>query len=147
MQGSNCCFLAAYRSLRRQVKWKWKSCLSLCDPIDYKVHGILQAKILEWISFPFSRGSSQIRDQTQVSHTVGRLYQLSHKGSPRILEWVAYPFSSRSSWPKNQTRVSCIAGRFFTNWVIRGRQRQVRWSGIPISLRIFYSLLGSKQRF
>ena len=37
--------------------------LTLCDP----VHGILQARILEWVAFPFSRGSSQPRDQTQVS--------------------------------------------------------------------------------
>ena len=50
--------------------WKVKvaqSCLTLCDPMDYRVHGILQARILEWIAFPFSRGSSQHRDQTQVS--------------------------------------------------------------------------------
>ena len=44
-----------------------QSCRTLCDPIDYTVHGILQARILEWVAFPFSRGSSQPRDQTQVS--------------------------------------------------------------------------------
>ena len=36
--------------------------------MDYTVHGILQARILEWVAFPFSRGSSQPRDRTQVSH-------------------------------------------------------------------------------
>ena len=36
-------------------------------PIDYTVHGILQARILEWVAFPFSKGSSQLRYQTQVS--------------------------------------------------------------------------------
>ena len=36
-------------------------CLTLCDPIDYIVYGILQARILEWVAFPFSRGSSQPR--------------------------------------------------------------------------------------
>ena len=41
-------------------------CLTLCNLI-YTVHGILQARILEWVAFPFSRGSSQPRDQTQVS--------------------------------------------------------------------------------
>ena len=45
-----------------------QSCLTLCDPMDYTVHGILPARILEWVAFPFSRGSSQPRDQTQVSH-------------------------------------------------------------------------------
>ena len=38
-----------------------QSCLTLCDPMDYIVHGILQVRILEWVAFPFSRGSSQPR--------------------------------------------------------------------------------------
>ena len=46
-------------------------CPTLCDPMDYTVHGILQARILEWVVIPFSRGSSQPRDQTQVSHIAG----------------------------------------------------------------------------
>ena len=44
-----------------------QSCPTLCDPKDYKVHGILQGRILEWAAFPFSRGSSQFRDGTQVT--------------------------------------------------------------------------------
>ena len=44
-----------------------QSCPTLCDPLDYTVCGILQARTLEWVAFPFSRGSSQSRDQTQVS--------------------------------------------------------------------------------
>ena len=51
-----------------------KSCLTICDPMDYTVHGILQARILEWVAFPFSRGSSQLRDRTQVSCIVGGLF-------------------------------------------------------------------------
>ena len=39
-----------------------QSCLTLCDPINYIVHGILQCGILEWVAFPFSRGSSQPRN-------------------------------------------------------------------------------------
>ena len=35
-------------------------CSTLCDPMDYTVHGILQARILKWVAFPFSRGSSQL---------------------------------------------------------------------------------------
>ena len=44
-----------------------QSCLTLCNPMDYTVPGILQARILEWVAFPFSRGSFQPRDRTQVS--------------------------------------------------------------------------------
>ena len=49
-----------------------QSCPTLCDPMDYIVHGILHTKILEWVALPFSRGSSQPRDQTQVSCIAGR---------------------------------------------------------------------------
>ena len=49
-------------------------CPTLCDPKDYTAHGILQARILEWVDFPFSRGSSQPRDRTQVSRIVGRFF-------------------------------------------------------------------------
>ena len=41
-----------------------QSCPTLCDPMDYTVHGILQARILEWVAFPFSRESSQLRSPT-----------------------------------------------------------------------------------
>ena len=51
--------------------WKSLSRVRLCDSIDYTVHGILQARILDWVAFPFSRGSS--RDQTQVSHIAGKV--------------------------------------------------------------------------
>ena len=44
-----------------------QSCLTLCDPMDCIVHGILLAKILDWVSFLFCRASSQPRDWTQVS--------------------------------------------------------------------------------
>ena len=44
------------------------------SPLDSSVHGSLQARILEWVAFPFSRGSSQPRDRTQVSLIVGRLF-------------------------------------------------------------------------
>ena len=51
-------------------------CLTLCDPMDYTVHGLLQARILEWVAFPFSRGSSQPWDRTQVSRIVGRRFSI-----------------------------------------------------------------------
>ena len=92
--------------------------------MDYTVHGIFQARILEWVTFSLSRGSSQPRDQTQVSCIVGRFFAAepqaaaaakplqscptlcdpidgSPPGSPipeilqaRTLEWVAISFSN-----------------------------------------------------
>ena len=51
-----------------------QSCLTLCDPMDYTVHGILQARLLEWVAIPFSRRSSQPRDWTQVSYIRGGFF-------------------------------------------------------------------------
>ena len=42
--------------------------------MNYRLHGIFQARTLKWVAFPFSRGSSQPRDQTQVSHIAGRFF-------------------------------------------------------------------------
>ena len=54
---------------------------TLCDPMDFSlpgssVHGIFQARILEWVAISFSRGSSQPRDRTRVSHTAGRHFTI-----------------------------------------------------------------------
>ena len=69
------------------IPWKWKesevaqSCPTLCDPLDCSppgssVHGILQARILEWAAISFSRGSSWPRHRTQVSCIAGRRFNL-----------------------------------------------------------------------
>ena len=61
--------------MKSEVKVKVaQSCLILCDPMNYSVHGILQARILEWVAVHFSRGSSESRDQTQVSHIAGGFF-------------------------------------------------------------------------
>ena len=56
-----------------------QSCPTLYNPVDcnlpgFSIHGILQARILEWVAIPFSRGSSQFRDWTQVSHIAGKFF-------------------------------------------------------------------------
>ena len=60
------------------IKWKWvkiaQLCSTLCGPMDYTVHGILQARIPEWVAIAFSRRSSQPRDGTQVSHIAGGFF-------------------------------------------------------------------------
>ena len=63
------------------IKVKVKSRPTLCDPLDcslpdFSVHGILQARILEWVAISLSRGSSRPRDRTQVSRIGGRHFNL-----------------------------------------------------------------------
>ena len=69
----------------KEYTQKWSEvaqlCPTLCDPMDCglpgsSIHGIFQARILEWVAISFSRGSSRPRDQTQVSHIGGRRLNL-----------------------------------------------------------------------
>ena len=74
-----------------------QSCPTVCNPMDYTDHGILQVKLgscslLQGI-FPTQGSNSGLLCCKLV------LYQLSHQGSPRMLEWAAHPFSTRSSHP------------------------------------------------
>ena len=55
---------------------------TLCDPMGCIVHGILQARILEWVAFPFFRGSSQPRDRTHASHIAVDSLPAEPQGKP-----------------------------------------------------------------
>ena len=74
MSKSTCTVLSSF-SFNPHSEWKSLSRVQLlCNPMDYTVQGVLQARILEWVAFPFSRESFQPRDRTQVSHTAGRFF-------------------------------------------------------------------------
>ena len=96
-------------------------CLTLCDPMDCSLpgssfHGIFQTKIVEWVAISFSRGSSQPKDRTQVSHIAGRCFNLwatradpqkQRRGYPK---WISSPHRDR-------IQVShIVGGGFFTSW-------------------------------
>ena len=82
------------------IKWmnEWmnsvlvaQSCLTLCDPVHYSspdsfVHGILQARILEWVAIPFSRGSFWPRDRTPISCIAGRFFTIWATGEAWVDE-------------------------------------------------------------
>ena len=62
-----------------------QSCLTLCDPMDHTVHGILQARILEWVAFPFSRDLPNPGIEPKSPSLQADSLQLSHKGSPYFI--------------------------------------------------------------
>ena len=71
------CLLKNFWSITFPFKVKVKvpqSCLTLCYPVVYTVYGILRARILERVAFPFARESSQPRDRTQVSCIAGGFF-------------------------------------------------------------------------
>ena len=113
-------------------KCQWsESCsvMSVCDSTDSTVHGILQARILEWVAVPFSRGSSQPRDRTQVSCIARRiLYQLSHRGSPVGGLWQPSPDScvkTSCCWSGSQFTASFLPSW----WRTMGGGLQWPWRG------------------
>ena len=100
-----------------------QSCPTLWEPMEcslpgFSVHEVFQARILKWVAFSFSRGSSQPRDQTLVSHIAGRCFTgLSHQGALNInrlesngtkISDKIRPWSSISKWndtPRGATSV------------------------------------------
>ena len=60
-----------------------QSCSTVCNPMDYTVLGILQARILEWVAFPFSGGSSKPKDRTQISRIVANSLAAEPQGKPK----------------------------------------------------------------
>ena len=60
-----------------------------CSLPDSSVHGILQARIVEWVAIPFSRRSSWLRDQTQVSCFAGRFFTIRAREAPDIITTVS----------------------------------------------------------
>ena len=81
------CFSGAHTPSVCMYTQSLQSCLNLCDPMDCNppgssVHGILQARILEWVAMPFSQGSSQPSDQTLIFCIAGRFFSAEPPGKP-----------------------------------------------------------------
>ena len=98
--------------------------------MDYTVHGILQARILEWVAHPFSSRSSQPRVEPRSPHCTWILYCLSHHGSSRILESASHSDVSNSAtlWT-----VACQAP--LSMGILQARI--LEWVALPSSRRIF----------
>ena len=112
-----------------------QSCLTLCGPMDYSlpgssVHGILQARTLEWVVMPSSRGSSRLRDRTRNSCTGRRaLYHEHHLGSPGNL-WSS--LTCLFCLFRNARRFRIIQDVGFSDWV-RSLSNEYAFSGFSLS--------------
>ena len=94
-----------------------KSCPTLfhlmdCSPPGSSFHGIFQARILKWVAIPFSKESFQLKDPTGVSHTVGRLFTLSHYG--RLGYWGALPCPLLGVFPIQESN----PGLWHCRWIL-----------------------------
>ena len=93
---------------------------TLCDPMNCSppcsyALGILQARILEWVAMPSSRGSSQSREQTQVSHTAGGFFTIWATGKPMDTGVSSLSLLQGIFLTSDQIQISWIAGQFFTS--------------------------------
>ena len=106
-------------------KWKSLSCvLTLHDCMDYHiVHGILQARILEWAAFPFSRGSSQPGDQTQSPTLQADSLPAEPQGKPINRLCTLY-------WVTNDLQWVCWRGQSKGNLCGHDRVREELWSWV-----------------
>ena len=111
-QGQSSClsFIETWPSWLNSPIWGWlkvkvkaaQSCPTLRDPMDYTVHGLLQARILEWVAFPFSSGSSRPRNRAGASCTADRFFTSELSGKPLVdyvhLSWQP-PTCYSCRWP------------------------------------------------
>ena len=115
--------------------------VALCGPVDCSspgssVRGILQARILEWVAFSFSRGSCQPRDRTQVSHIAGRRFNLCTTREARTGLPLNQLCHFQAVWLQ-ASHLSCVRLCVML-WTVAhqaplsvGFSRQEYWSGLP----------------
>ena len=100
-----------------------------CSPPASSLHGISQARILEWVAISFSRGSSQARDQTCISCLASGFLTLSHLGSPlHLMQLLLLLILSRSSRVRLCETPETAAHQAPPSL---GFSRQEHWSGLP----------------
>ena len=121
-------------SSRCKVKVKVaQSSPTLCDPLDYTVHGILQARIMGWVSFPFFRGSFEPSGQTQVPHIAGGFFT-SWATRETQEHWSGWPSPAPVDLPDPGRELGSPALQagcfFFTNWAIRCKRWLIKWETV-----------------
>ena len=112
-------FLPYAKTPSLSLKWSEvaQSCPTLCDPVDCSlpgssVHGILQARILEWVTISFSRGSSRPGDWTRVSRIGGRCFNLW--ATREALLWSTSQFSSHNNIRSQASSRAGLRSRFLS---------------------------------
>ena len=122
-------------------EWKSLSRVWLCNPMECTLHGILQARILDWVAFPFSRGTSQPKDHTQGPQMQVDYLPAEPPGKPKntgvgslsLLQQI-FP-TQKSNWGLLQFRRN-----FFTNWATREAPTKVREeANLPYRITLIYA--------
>ena len=116
-----------------------QSCPALCDPMDCSplgssVHGILQARILEWVACPSSRGSSWLKDRTLVSCIAGGDNSLSELSQHYFGKWYSFAFLLGYCFLTTQTSFEKCWERFKPQW-----EKLPCWKGLSFEIGLYGS--------
>ena len=119
-----------------------QSCPTLCDPMYYTVPAILQARILEWVAFPFSRGIFPTQGLNPgLPHCRQITYQLSHKGNPIEHHRIQSFHPVYSKWTKTYIhKKTCTQLFIATSFAIAKRQKWLRCSSTSKCCNKLYDL-------
>ena len=112
-----------------------QSCQTFCNLVDYTVHGLLQARILEQVAFPLSGGSSQPRDWTQVSHMTGEFFT---SWATREAHIYIYPppfgFPSYSGHHRALSKVPCAIQDVLISYLFYTQYQQCIYANRGLSI-------------
>ena len=123
----------------------FQSCLTLCNPTDgsppgSSVHGILEARTLEWVAIPFSRGSSSSRGRTWVSCIAGRFFTVWATREASIL--FKYPFHEFINKNHTEPKVTTFSLFPCENFMNRNLLGWIRWPKPTMGILFNYLFSG-----
>ena len=119
-----------------------QSCPTLCDPMDYTVRGILQARILEWVAFLFSRGSSQLRHLPNPGIERGSpelqadSLPAEPQGKPKNTGVGSLSLLQRIFLTKESNQGLLHCRQILYQLSYKGRPRILEWGAYPFSTRV-----------
>ena len=152
-------YLKQTRKVKKLNKWVpyevkvkvTQSCPTSCHLIDYTLHGILQARILEWLAIPFSRESFQPRDQTQVSHIAGRFFiSWATREAPKLTT-----YQKNCHFEESSSLILLNNNESFFDWIMTCNKKwtvyyhqpwQVQWLDREETPKLFQNQTCTKKR-
>ena len=136
-------FFETLKSLKSEVT---QSCPTLCDPMDCSllgssIHGIFQARILEWVAISFSKRSSWPRDWTWVSYIVGRCFTVWATGDARYCSAAWETLERGRKRIRLKKKSFALFHQLFKTWV--RKKGEAYWAFLFIQNQVLIKTEGS----
>ena len=131
-----------YTELHNQYHYSSWECPTLWDPMDYSpVHGVPQARILEWVAISSSRGSSPLSYQSLVSSTAGRFFTAEPPGKPKIY-MTCITLAVLSEWFSDIKHTDTVVHWLYNHhhhpsWALENFSTTPNWNCAPMKQYLF----------